>query len=143
MGKINFSKVEKTLDEQLKRMQAGLYPKSRENSLKTEAIPPPEVAVPLLQGMERLLKRIQAEDPQGYAGLHFSLKKVKKMLLSPASITSSEWTAFEHARKLIETYKKNQTKPISFLSEDEKIEKERQAQDKARFNVKKNWLPLK
>lgn len=144
MGKSDFSKVEKVLDEGLLKMtKEELLRKADAISSKTEKIPSKELRLTILQAFDRDLKKIYKENQETYKKIGFQRQNLKKLLSNPDLLTPQDWQEIQKARSRIEKFKKELLSKLPISSNEEIIEEQRISQQKARFNVNKKWLPLK
>jgi hypothetical protein len=144
MGKTNFTKVEKALEDGLIKMTSQQLWELAESSVQSsKALPPKEICTAILQSLERDLKKMHSKDNSLYKKIGFTRENLKKLIAHPELLTPQDWKQIQEVRIRIEKYKKDLAASLPHLSDDAIIEQERAEHINKRFNVNKKWIPLK
>ena len=143
MGKTNFSKVEKSLEEGLIKITSRHLLDEAPAAKNNPSFPPQDLLVAQLQSMARDLKKLHALDSSIYKKLGFPREKLKKLIANPSSLTLEEWQKIKVTREKIALEKQNIAKNKPFEFDEDIVEKERLIQKNRRFNINDKWLPLK
>lgn len=148
MGKTNFTKVEKALEEGLIKMTSAQLlneagPKSPSKSKESVAdLPPKEVCQTVMQNIYKELKKLHKENEPAYKQMGFHRQSLKKLIENPAALTPADWNKIKKVQERIEQYKKELALQLPPLTDDEIVEQEKQKSPYKRFNVRDKWIPL-
>jgi len=145
MGKTNFTKVESSLEEGLRKMQMErLLTEADKASGKSPPSQPREKLTKeqkhLLKDLELNLLRLRQKDNKIFTKLKVKRSTVKKMINEAHLLKDEDWKHLSSLLKKTESLIKEQF-PVS--PDDKIIEGEKQKHINKRFNVNDKWLPLK
>lgn len=144
MGKTNFSKVEKSLEDGLIKITSRqLLADTPGETIKPESLPSQDLMTARLQSIARDLQKLHKMDSSIYKKLNFSRDKIKKLLADPTLMTIEDWQKIKTLRSEIAKQKQELAATQPFIFDEDIVEKERLIQKNRRFNVNDKWLPLK
>ena len=144
MAKTNFTKVEESLKsgiEQLKIKEivdatdSKRQEKTAEKNLRIER---KKIVIRLISDIKNLYKK----DDNIYKKLGTTIEKAKILLENPSKLTEEQWQEVLKLQTKVESYKKIFGLKETEVLDDSFIEKEREKQSNARFNIQKKWLPV-
>lgn len=161
MSKTNFTKVEESLNEGIRKMEvrkllkeadqaqaernaSANVPTSQsqntaETTLNTQLT---ESRTHLLTSLQKDLKNLHKEHPPFYTKLGVKSKDLKKFLENPSSISPQDWEKLKKIKNEIDNYKKELTKNLPQSSDEDLVNVARTKSINKRFNVNDKWLPL-
>lgn len=147
MGKTNFSKVEKALEEGMIRLKSETLLKEADALKGTvqlpDKLPPKEVCNTMLASLERDLKKLRKEDQVFYKKLVFHKVDLKKLITNPSLLTPEDWKTIKEIKERVEIHKKELAAKLPIESDQDIVEHERKAHLNKRLNVSnKKWIPL-
>ena len=144
MGKTNFTKVEASLEEGLRKIEV--------EKLLTEADKASGIKAPLkeeiltktqkqlIKDLELNLSRLREKDSKIYTKLKVKRSTIHKMITQAASLKEDDWkhlaSLFKKTEMLIKEHFPNK-------DDDKLVESEKVRHVNKRFNVNEKWLPLK
>ena len=139
MAKSDYTKVEGTLDKELKRMSIDhLLEVADQNPNAPVELTRSQVARLIYIEAERLYKK----DKAIYKKLKIRSKDLKEKAEKARSLTDQEWKQMEKLRKKLSEFAKEIEEKSPATSEEEQVEKERVKHINKRFNTNEKWLPL-
>lgn len=140
MAKTNFTKVEESLAEGLRKMSVGhLLDMTNKN-------PQAELLHQRKQTLKLLLLDLQAIakiEPKIYEQLNTSKSQLKKFAEDPLAITEQEWSDLLKLKERVVVSKKEMEKKKPKVSDEDLISKEVAKHKNKGHNVNANWIPLK
>lgn len=146
MSKTNFTKVEKAVEDGLQQIivnhllelaDAASPPKDTHPSLSQQQ------RTAILQTLHRNLKQLNKSDAAAYKKLSPLKNELKRLLAISAEFTPEDWKKVKEIKDKVQQYKKDISKNLPTLSNDEIVEQERVKHINKRFNINEGWLPLK
>lgn len=149
MGKTDFTKVEESLSEGLRKITAhkllGIADEVASGApLKETTISPGKeigrAEEQLLAALHHDLQYLQKSGKEPYKKLDINKKELKRFLQNPSTLTPEEWDKIKHLKEKIDEFKKLDKLPHP--TDNELVEGERKKHINKRFNVSDNWLPL-
>lgn len=143
MTKTNYSKVELSLEEGLRKMTVSKL--SNLADIATSSTPVnsekklSKKQQTILNKIVWGIKRLEKKERKIYEILKFPKEKLQTQLQNPKSLTDAEWKELEHCSHEV----KNLIKQYFLEENDEKIIEEQQmANKKKRININDKWLAL-
>lgn len=150
MSKINFNKVEQTLEEGLRQYGvkqllfladlAASFGVGR--SKKSSAFDDIETKFLFLQSLLRNIQTLKKKDFDIDQKLGIDKKKMKYLLKNPKEITGKEWEIIKEIRRKLDLYRRETRSKGEKVSNEDIVASERKKQKNKRFNIKDQWLPL-
>ena len=143
MAKTNYSKVELSLEEGLRKMTvsklcdlADIAMRSNDSNSGKKLSKKQQT---ILNKITWGIKRLEKKERKIYEILHITKEKLQTQLQNPKSLSDAEWKELEQCSHDI----KNLIKQYFPEENDEKIMEEQQtANKKKRININDQWLPL-
>lgn len=143
MAKTNYSKVELSLEEGLRKMTVSKLCDLADIAMRSnDANPEKKLSKKQQTILNKItwgIKRLEKKERKIYEILHIPKEKLQTQLQNPKSLTDAEWKELEQYSHDI----KNLIKQYFPEENDEKIMEEQQtANKKKRININDQWLPL-
>lgn len=152
MTKTNYTKVEESLAEGLRKMEVERLLSIADTNQPLKPSRTKEPIAPLLTPEQKQLlsfvkheiKMVKKEHVESfYKKLEVERSVLKRYIKEPESIKTEDWKKLQEIKDKILTYKEEIANAYPQKKDDEVIEKERKEQKTKRFNINKNWIPLK
>lgn len=143
MGKTNFTKVEASLDEGMRKMEVErLLVEADKASGKKTSIPAEKLSKEhkkLIKDLQLNLLRLRAKDRRIFSKLKVKRSTVEKLLKEPSLLKEEDWKHLQLLFKKTEVFIKEM---FPDAVDDKLIEGEKTKHINKRFNVSEKWLPL-
>lgn len=146
MGKTNFTKVETSLEEGMRRMEISRLLNEADKASGKTPPPPPEEKPKLSPEKRKLIKdlelnivRLRSRDRKIFSTLKVKYSTVKKMIGNALSLKEEDW---KHLATLLKKTDALIKERMPEMVDDKVIESEKEKHINKRFNVNEKWLPL-
>lgn len=151
MAKTNYTKVEEMLNEGLRKMSvehlldmADTATQAKSNATIEKAAKPLSAEQSrLMSVLQHDLSHLHKQGNKPYEKLGIKKKYLKQLIENPQGLTPEEWATVKRLKDQLEEFKKDLAMSLPNSSDEELVEKERKSHKTKRFNINKNWLPLK
>lgn len=152
MAKIDFTNVEKSLEDALNRNFIDnlneLAALANMSHAELRAKTSDETVKKLIFRFQLELKRIKGSDIAFYTSLGLSPEQEKNFFAEKPMLNPEDWAFIKNLKEKIDTWKKTLKSPQKTTKKEanpedlKNIEKLRKSQKDARFNVSSKWKPL-
>jgi hypothetical protein len=151
MAKTNFTKVEEILNEGLRKISAEqlleladaappLQPAERDKAARSVGLRAQHRA---LLTLTRDLKRLQKLGKEPYKALGVSKEYLKNLLGLERELTTEELEKVSVIKKDLQKFKEELKAKPPKVSDDAIVEEQIKEHKNKRFNIRKEWLPLR
>lgn len=140
MAKTNYGKVEKAIDEELRKMEVQSLLKLTKKKGKEE-IPSSEVCTVVVKSLKNDLIRLHKQDKEILKKLEIERGEIKQWSDHASALVPQEWEKIKQIKTKLEEYKKGLNKK-NRASNEQLVKKGVQEHINKRHNVRDKWLPI-
>jgi len=139
MAKTNFTKVEESLIEGLRKMDVNRLLEITEHGANAEQL---QFGKQLLLAMQYVLKSLKQRGLDPYKKLGIEKKELDKMLENAGTLKPEDWNRIKEIKVKVDQFKQEMDLKFPVSTDDQVVESERIKHVNKRFNVNDEWLPL-
>ena len=140
MAKTNFTKVEGSLSEGLRKMDVNRLLDISEGEASAEQL---HARGQLLAVLQYELKSLFRQGQDLYKQLNVDKKELKKFAENLQGLTQQDVDRLKKIKEQVDVFKVEFAKKQPQTSDDDVVTKERRKHINKRFNINDNWLPLR
>lgn len=140
MAKTNFTKVEGSLSEGLRKIDVSKLLDITEGAATAEQL---HARGQLLAVLQYELKVLFRQGANPYQELKIDKKELKKFTENVAGLTQQDVDKLKKMKEQVDAFKVDFAKKNPQASDEDVVTKERRKHVNKRFNINDNWLPLR
>ncbi len=139
MAKTNFTKVEASVEAELKRQQVeSLIKKTEYKQEEGEKTPKTYLIASIKSDLKILAKHSRKLSKK----VGITKKEIKSLISKPHELKDEDWQLLEDVKKKLDRFKEEIADELPSASDEDLINQEKEKHINKRFNVSDKWLPL-